>query len=215
MIEHLSEWMPQLWRAAGDTVEMMVVSFVLALFIGAALAVMGASRMRALSSAARLYINVIRGTPVLAQLFFIYFGLAEMGVVMSSYQAAVIGLAANSGAYVAEIYRAGIESIPKGQLEAARGLGLRGLQVARFVVIPQMMTVILPPLANQAVILIKETSVASLIAAPELMLRARDLASEYFMPLELYVVAGAMYFLLAFPISMLARVLEVRLRVYR
>jgi ABC-type amino acid transport system permease subunit len=78
-----------------------------------------------------------------------------------------------------------------------------------------MATVILPPLANQAIILIKETSVASLIAAPELMLRARDLASEYFMPLELYVVAGIIYFLLAFPLSVLVRVLEAKLRVHR
>jgi polar amino acid transport system permease protein len=215
MIDHLSQWMPQLWSAAGQTIEMMVVSYLLALFLGAALALMRSARVRVLSSAARTYINVIRGTPVLAQLFFIYFGLAQMGVVVSSYQAAVIGLAANSAAYIAEIYRSGIESTPGGQLEAGRALGLHRFHVARFIVIPQMITVILPPLANQAVILIKETSVASLIAAPELMLRARDLASEYFMPLELYLVAGAMYFLLAFPMSVLARTLETKLRVYR
>jgi len=215
MMDHLLECMPQLLRAAGDTVRMMAVSFVLALIIGAVLALMRAARVRAVSSIARFYISVIRGTPVLAQLFFIYFGLAEMGVVMSSYQAAIIGLAANSGAYVAEIYRAGFESTPKGQLEAGGALGLRRFQVVGLIIVPQMATVILPPLANQAIILIKETSVASLIAAPELMLRARDLASEYFMPLELYVVAGIIYFLLAFPLSVLVRVLEARLRVHR
>ena len=215
MIDHLLEWMPQLLRAAGDTIRMMAVSFMLALIVGAVLAIMRAASLRPLCRAARLYISVIRGTPVLAQLFFIYFGLAEMGVVMSSYQAAIIGLAANSGAYVAEIYRAGFESTPSGQLEAGRALGLRRFHVVGLIIIPQMTTVILPPLANQAIVLIKETSVASLIAAPELMLRARDLASEYFMPLELYVVAGFIYFLLAFPLSMFVRVLEVKLRVHR
>ena len=215
MIDHLLEWMPQLLRAAGDTIRMMAVSFMLALIVGAVLAIMRAASLRPLCRAARLYISVIRGTPVLAQLFFIYFGLAEMGVVMSSYQAAIVGLAANSGAYVAEIYRAGFESTPSGQLEAGRALGLRRFHVVSLIIIPQMTTVILPPLANQAIVLIKETSVASLIAAPELMLRARDLASEYFMPLELYVVAGFIYFLLAFPLSMFVRFLEVKLRVHR
>ena len=215
MIGHLREWLPQLANAAGETVEMMAAAYVLALILGAVLALMRIAGPRPLAAAARAYIDVNRGTPVLALLFFIYFGLAEMGLVMSSYQAAVIGLAANSGAYIAEIFRAGVEATPRGQLEAARALGLRRFQLARRIVIPQMVTLTLPPLANQAVILIKETSVASLIAAPELMLRARDLASEYFMPLELYVAAGAVYFLLAFPASMLARALELRLRIAR
>ncbi len=213
MIQHFREWIPHLIVGAGKTAQLMLFSFVIAIVLGAVLALMRASRVTAISAAARAYVTAIRGTPVLAQLFFIYFGLAELGLVMSSYQAALIGLGANSAAYVAEIYRAGIESVAEGQIEAAKSMGLRRFQTARLVILPQMVTVVLPPLANQAVVLLKETSVASLIAAPELMLEARDLASEYYMPLELYVLAGAMYVLLALPLSLLAKALEVKLQV--
>lgn len=215
MIELLAIWLPQLLTAAAQTAEMMLLSFVIALIAGAVIVVMRLSSVRVVAWTASAYITLIRGSPVLAQLFFIYFGLAELGLVLSSYQAAVIGLGANSAAYVAEIYRAGIESIPRGQIEAARSIGLRRAQVARYVTVPQMITVVLPPLANQGVMLLKETSVASLIAAPELMLRAKDLAAEYYMPLELYLVAGLMYFVLAFPLSLAIRALERRWAVVR
>lgn len=215
MMDLLAIWMPQLLTAAAQTAEMMLLSYVIALVAGAVIVVMRLSSVRPVAWAAGAYITLIRGSPVLAQLFFIYFGLAELGLVLSSYEAAVIGLGANSAAYVAEIYRAGIESIPRGQIEAARSIGLRRAQVARYVIIPQMVTVVLPPLANQGVVLLKETSVASLIAAPELMLRAKDLAAEYYMPLELYLVAGVMYFLLAFPLSLAIRALERRWAVTR
>ena len=215
MMRYLTDWLTQLAYAAGQSLRLMLVAFVIALAFGAVLVLMRRSSIRILSGIAGVYITAIRGTPVLAQLFFIYFGLAEMGVVLSSWQAAMIGLGGNSAAYVAEIYRAGFESIPHGQIEAARSMGLRRFQITRLVVVPQMVTVVLPPLANQAVVLIKETSVASLIAAPELMLAAKDLASEFYMPLEIYLLAGLMYLLLAFPMSLIARWLEARLRVER
>jgi polar amino acid transport system permease protein len=215
MIQHFREWIPFLIVGAGKTAQLMVLAFLISLVLGAALALMRASNAGIVSATANAYVTAIRGTPVLAQLFFIYFGLAELGIVMSSYQAALIGLGANSAAYVAEIYRAGFESVATGQIEAAKSMGLRRFQTTRLVILPQMVTVMLPPLTNQAVVLLKETSVASLIAAPELMLEARDLASEYYMPLELYVLAGAMYVLLALPLSLLAKVLETKLRFSR
>jgi His/Glu/Gln/Arg/opine family amino acid ABC transporter permease subunit len=214
-MRYLADWMMQLAYAAGQSLRLMLVAFVIALVFGAVLVLMRRSRIRMLSGIAAIYITAIRGTPVLAQLFFIYFGLAEMGVVLSSWQAAMIGLGGNSAAYVAEIYRAGFESVSHGQIEAARSMGLRRFQTTRLIVVPQMVTVVLPPLANQAVVLIKETSVASLIAAPELMLAAKDLASEFYMPLEIYLLAGLMYLVLAFPMSLIARWMEARLRVER
>lgn len=215
MTRYLADWLPQLAHAAAQSLRLMLVAFAIALVLGAVLVAMRRSSIGLVSGLAGVYITAIRGTPVLAQLFFIYFGLAEIGVVLSSWQAAIIGLGGNSAAYVAEIYRAGIESIPRGQIEAGRSVGLRQLQITRLIVLPQMVTVVLPPLANQAVVLIKETSVASLIAAPELMLSAKDLAAEFYMPLEIYLLAGLMYLLLAFPMSMIARWLESRLRVER
>ena len=215
MMRHLDGWLRELAAAATQSLELMLIAFFIALVFGAVLAAMRRSRFTLLSRIAGVYLTAVRGTPVLAQLFFIYFGLAEMGLVLSSWQAAIIGLGGNSAAYVAEIYRAGIESVSRGQIEAARSVGLRRFQITRLVVLPQMVTVVLPPLANQAVVLIKETSVASLIAAPELMHAARDLAAEFYMPLEIYLLAGLMYLLLAFPMSVVARWLEVRLRVQR
>ena len=215
MMRYLADWLPQLAYAAAQSLRLMLVAFAIALVFGAVLVLMRRSGIRLLSGIAGVYITAIRGTPVLAQLFFIYFGLAEMGIVLTSWQAAIIGLGGNSAAYVAEIYRAGFESISHGQIEAARSVGLRRFQITRLVVLPQMVTVVLPPLANQAVVLIKETSVASLIAAPELMHSAKDLASEFYMPLEIYLLAGLMYLLLAFPMSVIARWLEARLRIER
>lgn len=215
MMRYLADWLPQMAQAAVLTAQMMLLAFAVALVFGAVLVLMRRSRFRILSGIAKTYITVMRGTPVLAQLFFIYFGLAEMGLVMSSWQAAIIGLGGNSAAYVAEIYRAGFESVSRGQIEAARSLGLRRFHITRLVVIPQMVTVVLPPLANQSVVLIKETSVASLIAAPELMHTAKDLAAEFYMPLEIYILSGLVYLLLAFPLSVFARMLEARLRIDR
>jgi His/Glu/Gln/Arg/opine family amino acid ABC transporter permease subunit len=211
MTRHLDTWLPLLLASAVQTIEMMLLAFVIGLAGGVALVAMRLSPIVWVARLASAYITAIRGTPALAQLFFIYFGLAELGLVMSSFQAAVIGLGANCAAYVAEIYRAGIESVPRGQIEAARSIGMRRAQVYRYVIVPQMVTVILPPLCNQGVVLLKETSVASLIAAPELMLRAKELAAEYYMPLELYLITGLIYFALAFPLGQLVRLLERRL----
>lgn len=211
LTRNLETWMPLLLSAAGQTIELMLLAYAIGLVAGVALVMMRLSSRGWVARSAGAYVTAIRGTPALAQLFFIYFGLAELGLVMSSYQAAVIGLGANAAAYIAEIYRAGIESIPRGQVEAARAIGMRTSKVYRYVIVPQMVTVILPPLCNQAVVLLKETSVASLIAAPELMLRTRELVAESYMPLELYVVAALMYFGLAFPLAQAVRLLEHRL----
>jgi ABC-type amino acid transport system permease subunit len=171
--------------------------------------------VRVLSASAFLYVEIIRGMPALTLLFLIYFGLAPAGIVLPAFAAAVIGLGLNGAAYLAEVYRAGIEAVGRGQLEAAGALGLRRLQAMRHVILPQAVPIVLPPLANYAIALLKDTSVAALIAAPELTLRARDLASEYFLPMQLYLVTGLMYFLMAWPMSVGVRWMEQRLAARR
>ena len=121
--------------------------------------------------AAGSYIELIRGTPALTQLFLIYFGLASAGFVLSAFTAAVVGLGLNYAAYLAEVYRAGIRAIHAGQREAALVIGMTHAQAMRSIILPQALRVIVPPMANYAVSLLKDTSVASLISAPELMLR--------------------------------------------
>ncbi|MCO5091238.1 amino acid ABC transporter permease [Bosea sp. (in: a-proteobacteria)] len=209
----ISLWLtiyPQLLSAAWATVQLAALSLVLGLSWGLVVALARRSRSPALQRAAGFYVQVFRGTPALIQLFLIYFGLAEFGVKLSSFQAAVLGLGLNTAAYMAEIYRAGIEAISRGQTEAAMAIGMRPLQAMRWIVLPQAIRVVLPPIGNVMINLLKDTSVASLIAAPDLMLRAQDLSAEYFRPLEIYIMVGVVYFLMCFPLSLLLRRFERR-----
>ena len=125
--------------------------------------------------------------------------------------AAVIGLGLNGAAYLAEVFRAGILAIHRGQLEAALTVGMTPLQAMRYVILPQAFRVVLPPVANFAIALLKDTSVASIISAPELMLRARDLASSSFQPMEVFLLAAVIYLAMSLPVSFLVRRLEVQL----
>lgn len=209
--ELLGEWLPQLMVAAGGTLRITAGAFVLASLVGLLLAFARLSRHRWLSRAALVYIEVIRGIPALTLLFLLYFALAAGGIVMYAFQAAVVGLGLNGAAYLAEVYRAGLEAIHAGQREAAQSVGMTSVQAMRYIVLPQAMRVVLPPLVNYLIALLKETSIASLIAAPELTNRARDLSSEYFMPMDLYLLTGLIYFLMAFPLSRAARYLEARM----
>jgi len=205
------EWMPQLLVAAGGTLKMTALAYVLGATVGLLIALAGLSRRRYLSAPALFYIEIVRGTPALTQLFLLYFGLASVGVAIPAFETAVIGLGLNYAAYMAEVYRAGIEAIHRGQREAAQSIGMTYGQSMRYIILPQAVRVILPPMANYAISLLKDTSVASLISAPELMLRARDLSSEYYMPMQLYLIAGAIYLVMAFPLSRAVRRLELAL----
>ena len=208
----LREWMPQLLVASGGTLKMMALAYLIGAAAGLLLALARISRRRAVARLASVYIELVRGTPALTQLFLLYFGLASAGVVLTAFTAAVVGLGMNYAAYMAEVYRAGIAAIHRGQREAALAIGMTTPQAMRIIILPQAIRIIVPPMANYAVSLLKDTSVASLISAPELMLRARDLSSEYFTPMELYVLVGGMYLVMAYPLAKAARYLEVRLR---
>ncbi len=204
----IKEWMPQLLAAAGGTLRMTALAYILGAIAGLLIALARLSRGRLLSAPAIFYIEIVRGTPALTQLFLIYFGLGSIGLAFSAFEAAVVGLGLNYAAYMAEVYRAGIEAIHRGQREAAQSIGMTQGQAMRHIILPQAVRIILPPMANYAISLLKDTSVASLISAPELMLRARDLSSEYFMPMELYLIAGLMYLAMAYPLSQAVRRLE-------
>lgn len=209
--EHLGEWLPQLIDAAGNTVRMTVLAFILAFIVGLALALVRLSPLAPLRWFASGYIEVMRGIPTLAVLFLIYFGLADFGIIFDAFPAAVLGFGLSGAAYMAEIFRAGIESIHRGQMEAALTVGMTPMAAMRWVILPQALRVVLPPLANFGIALLKDTSVASIISAPELMLRARDLASSSFLPLEVFLLAAAIYLVMSLPVAFLTRRLEARL----
>lgn len=159
------------------------------------------SSRRAIRTAAKFYIEVIRGTPLLVQLFFIYYGLAEVGIVMSGFVAGTLGLTLNFGAYLAELFRGGIQSIDSGQYEASRALGIRTLQRLRVIVIPQALRNIFPALGNYALVLIKDSSLVAVISVSELMRSGEMLAASTFQSLLVYTLVGAIYFLMCSVIS--------------
>jgi His/Glu/Gln/Arg/opine family amino acid ABC transporter permease subunit len=199
--------MPELLVAALGTLKMTALAFIFAAILGLVLAIMRMSGGIA-GRFAFAYIEVVRGTPALALLFLIYFGLVPLGIVLQSFPAAVVALGLNGAAYVAEIYRAGIQAVDRGQREAAQMIGLHRRQVMRYVILPQSLPAVLPPMGNYLVSLLKDTSIASLISAPELMLRSRDLAGTYYLPMEYYLLAGAMYLVMAWPMMHGVRRLE-------
>jgi His/Glu/Gln/Arg/opine family amino acid ABC transporter permease subunit len=207
----LDAWMPELIDAAGGTLRMTALAFAIAASFGLLVALALVSRGRWLARLALAYVEIVRGIPALTLLFVIYFSLASAGIVLHAFFAAAIGLGLNGAAYLAEVYRAGIEAISAGQREAAQSIGMTRRQAMRYIILPQAIPVVLPPMANYAIALLKDTSIASLIAAPELTLRARDLASEYFMPMQLYIIIGVMYFAMAWPLSRAVRLMESRL----
>lgn len=206
----IQEWLPPLIAAAGHTIAMTFWAYLLAAAAGLLLAFGSMSRRRWLSALCRVYIEFIRGTPTLTQLFLIYFGLTSLNVVIPGFEAAVIALGLHYAAYMAEVYRSGIAAIDRGQSEAAQAIGMRRSQVMASIVLPQALRIVLPPMTNFAISLLKDTSVASLIAAPELMMRANDITSEYYMPMQVYLITGAMYFIMAYPLSLAVRHLERR-----
>jgi His/Glu/Gln/Arg/opine family amino acid ABC transporter permease subunit len=211
---NIGDWMVEMAIASLGTLQLMVASFGLACALGLVIALLRISPLAPLRGLARLYIGFFRGVPVLVILYWIYFALPEMGyevLVISSYTAAVLGLGIHGGAFLAEIFRSGIESLHRGQMEAALSLGLTPAMAMRFIILPQALRVVLPPIANYAVGLLKETALCSIIAAPELMLRAKDLASSSFLPMHAFVLAAVFYYVMSFPLMRAAEYLEARM----
>jgi len=206
-----AEWLPRLLQAAYMTAALSAAGFGMALVVGAALVAMVRSGRPLLRLAANLFIQAVRTVPLLALLLTLYFALPPLGITLSGFWAGVLGLGLHGAAYVAEILRGGLQSIHRGQREAGLAVGLTPHQVFVRVVFPQALRVMLPALVNTYVALLKDSSLCALIATDELMLAARAMSSEYFLPLHIFLLVGLFYFAIAFPLSMLSRVLERRL----
>lgn len=209
--QNLPYFLEVLIPAAGMTVRIAAGSFVLAIVAGLVLALLQTARIPPLSAVVRTYIEVIRGTPVLAQLFILYFGLAEIGIRFTPVQAAILGLGCNGAAYLAEVFRAGIESIHTGQMEAALTIGMTPLAAMRYVVLPQALSVVVPPTTNYSIALLKDTAVVSAVAAPEIMFRARNLVMETYLSAQIYLLVAAMYLVLSLILAYLSRRIERRI----
>ncbi|MGM9925441.1 MAG: amino acid ABC transporter permease [Bacillus sp. (in: firmicutes)] len=160
----------------------------------------------------RLYITFFRGTPLLVQVLLIHFGVVPLFTGdTDATLAAIVALSLNSAAYIAEIFRAGIQSIEKGQMEAARSLGMNHFEAMRYVILPQATKRIIPPLGNEFIVLIKESSIACIIAAPELMYWGRAMGTQYFKVWEPYLAAAFIYLILTVSLSYVLNRIERRL----
>ncbi len=209
----LTVWglLPILLLGAVITVEVTVGGFVLATMLGLVFSILQRLNWRPLRIVIAIYVDVFRAIPVLTQLFIIYFGLTEFGIRLAPLPAAIFGFGINGGAYLTEVFRAGIDSVHQGQMEAAQMLGMTRLAALRIVILPQAMRVVLPPLGNFAIGLLKDTALASAVAAPELMFRARTLVDQTFLATPIFVVAAAIYLAMSLPLGYLTRQAEARL----
>ena len=213
--ENLPYFLEVLLPAAVTTVKVTAAAFVLAIAAGLLLALLQTVRLLPVQVAVRTYIEVVRGTPVLAQLFILYFGLAEVGIRFTPFQAATLGLGLNGAAYLAEVFRAGIQAVHAGQMEAALTVGMTPLQAMRFVVVPQALRIVVPPVANYSIGLLKDTAVVSAVAAPEIMFRARNLVMETYLSMQIYLIVAVMYLVMSLILARLAAGLERRFAVAR
>ncbi len=196
------------------TIPLTILSFAIAMVLAVAAALVQFARLPVLRQIARFYIWVIRGTPLLVQLFVVFFGLPHAGILINAFPAAVIVFSVNQGAYCAETVRAALESVPAGQLEAAECAGLTWGQSIRRIVLPQALRTAFPPLSNSLIGLVKDTSLASNITVVEMFLAAQRIAARTAEPLALYIEVGVIYLIFCTVLTKLQRVGEKRLRVY-
>jgi polar amino acid transport system permease protein len=208
--EQIPQYFPLIGAATLRTLQISVVSIVLGSFLGALAGLMRVQPVRPIRFLAAAYVELLRNIPLMLVLYLIYFGLGAFFPV-SPFWAAVVGLSVFEGAYVAEIMRAGIESVDRGQMEAARSLGMSWLQSMRHVIVPQAVRRSLPPLTGQFVSLVKDSSLASLVSYEELMLVGRQINSRIFSPFEVFLTIGAIYFVICLALSLLSRWQEAKL----
>nr|WP_325247941.1 amino acid ABC transporter permease [Amylibacter sp.] len=199
-----------LFEGALVTLGLTVFAMTAGLAIGFALALMRMSKHKFISSPAVFYIWVFRGTPLLVQLIIIYTGLPQLGIKFTVLQSVLIGLAMCEGAYLAEILRAGISAVPSGQINAARAIGMKESQVMRYVIAPQALRIVIPPLGNSVNSVLKTTSIASIISMEELLRRTQVLIQERFLVLELFVVAALYYLAMTTIWDLIQRRIEKR-----
>ena len=203
-----------LLEGLGLTLLISLLALLASIVVGLIVALGRRSGTRWVSFPAATYCELFRDTPVLVQLFWVYYVLPILiGIRLSAFAAVVIGLSLNSGAFLAEIFRAGIQAVPHGQLDAARVLGMSRALTMRRIVLPQAVRIVLPPMANDFVALIKYSSLASTFAVGEITRKATELSSFTFRPIEIFSFIALVYFFICWPLSISIRYLEKRLQI--
>jgi ectoine/hydroxyectoine ABC transporter permease protein EhuD len=206
-------YLPDLLRGALISVELTLSVMALSLVLGLVVALARLSRITPLRTVATVYVEVIRGTPCMLQLFYIYFVLPAFGVKVGPFAAGVVGLTVNYAAYLSEVYRAGIQAVAKGQVEAALSLGMSRAKMMRLVILPQALRIVVPPLGNYFISLFKDTALASTITVKELIFSGQIIAATNFQYFTIFTIAGIIYLALSYPGSLGVQYLERRMRI--
>jgi len=200
------------WRVFAEgfanTALISVLALGLALLLGVLFGALASTKGKLPQFISRVYVEFIQNTPLVIQIFFLYNGLPYLGITMDVMAVGILGVGIYHGAYIAEVFRAGINAIPRGQREAAASQGFSYWQSMRYIILPQTLPIILPPLTNQAIFLIKNTSVLAMVAGGELMYRADSWSSNNLYYGPAYIVSGLLYLALCLPLSRLAKRLE-------
>ena len=197
------------------TIPLTVIAFSLALVIAVAMAMIQFANVKVLKQLARFYIWIFRGTPLLVQLFVVFYGLPNVGILIEPFPAAVLVFSLNEGAYCAESIRAALEAVPAGQMEAGYCAGMSYMQIMRRIVLPQAMRTAFPPLSNSLIAMVKDTSLAANITVTEMFMVTQRIVARTYEPLVLYIEVGLIYLLLSTVLTGLQRAGEKRLATHK
>lgn len=210
-MEALLQAAPFLWRGLSWTVQLSAIGLLFSVLMGFVGGLIGYARLPVFRQAVALLVTLVRGTPFLLVLFIIFYVFPSFGWRLEAFQAGVLGLVIHEGAYMIEIVRGALETIDKGQREAAQALGLNNVQTLRFVILPQALRAMLPPLAGQTVLLVKATSIVSLIGITEVTRVGQQLTQRGESPFLIFGMVALFYFVVCYPLVLLSEHLERRL----
>ena len=216
---------PELWALLADsfwkillpgltmTIPLTAISFALAMMIAIAVALVQFANIRVLKQIARFYVWVVRGTPLLVQLFVVFYGLPNVGILIDPFPAAVLVFSLNEGAYCSETVRAALESVPPGQMEAGQCVGMSYLQVMRRIILPQALRIAFPSLSNSLIAMVKDTSLAAKITVTEMFRVTQRIVARTYEPLALYIEVGVVYLIFCTVLTKVQRLVEKHMRV--
>ncbi len=208
-------FLPSLLRGAVVTITVSLLAFGLALIFGLATGIARISRIAPLRAVAAFYIQFIRGTPLLLQLFFIYYVLPYAGIVLTPFVSGALGLTLNYAAYMAEVFRSGIQAIPKGQWEAGSSVGMSRRLLMQRIILPQAIRIIVPSLGNFFVSIFKDSALVSVITMRDLMFSGQLLASATYKHFEIFTMVAVIYFLISYPTAKLVEWIEAKIDITR
>lgn len=210
--EYVGQCMPQLTMGLKLTLQMTILSLALAVIVGMITCLFSISKVKPLNWISGIYLSLIRGTPLMVQAFFIYFGITgALGIRITSFSAAILVLCLNAGAYLSEIFRSGIAAVNKGQMEAARSLGLPYGVAMRKIILPQAIRIVIPSVLNQFIITLKDTSILSVIGCGELMRQGQLIVARNYESFKTYAIVAVMYYVVVVVLTKIFQLVERRL----